>query len=119
MFSLFGNSQVPVEFESRKQLLTYSNIALWDVLESCEREGSLDTNIRNAVANNIPALLASHPAIRTIVFNGKESHRLYTREFGKEIALPHLVMPSTSPANTMKLERKLENWSHLKKLLEQ
>lgn len=119
MFSLFGDLPVPIDFELRKQLLIDSNISLWDVLASCEREGSLDTNIRNAVANDILTLLASYPNIKLIVFNGKESHRLFTKTFGSQITLPQIVMPSTSPANTMKLERKLENWSHLKKLLEQ
>lgn len=112
MFSLFQQLPVPTDFESRKKILTDNHIALWDVLESCERKGSLDTNIKNGIPNKIPELLAEFPNIKAIVFNGKESHRLFTRTFGNKISLPQIVMPSTSPANTMKFEVKLREWKN-------
>ncbi|WP_363331696.1 DNA-deoxyinosine glycosylase [Flavobacterium sp.] len=113
MFSIFAELPVPPDFESRKQLLIDNGIALWDVLETCEREGSLDTNIKNSVPNKIPELLAENPNIKAIFFNGKESHRLFTKAFGNTIPLPQFVMPSTSPANTMKFEEKLLKWKSL------
>lgn len=116
MFSLFADLPVPDDFESRKRLILENRLALWDVLESCEREGSLDSNIKNAVPNRIPELLDTHPTIKTIVFNGKESHRLFTKTFGNTIVKQQLVMPSTSPAYTMKFVEKLEIWSRIKSL---
>ncbi|MBD3583029.1 DNA-deoxyinosine glycosylase [Flavobacterium selenitireducens] len=116
LFSLFAELPVPDHFESRKSLLIENRLALWDVLESCERQGSLDSKIRNGIPNRIPELLESHQKIRAIVFNGKESHRLFTRTFGSEIDKPQLVMPSTSPAFTMKFEEKLALWSRIKSL---
>lgn len=113
MFSLFGSLPVPGKFEDRVALLLKNHIALWDVLESCEREGSLDIHIKNHIENNIPALLATHPSIHTIVFNGKESHKFFVRKFGKEIPLRHFVMPSTSPANTVGFEKKLSAWKEI------
>jgi len=116
MFSLFGQLPVPTDFESRKKLMLENHVALWDVLESCERKGSLDSNIKNALPNRIPELLESHPTIGALIFNGKESHKLFTRNFGSQILKPQLIMPSTSPANTMKFETKLEAWSAIRGL---
>lgn len=117
LFTLFDELPVPPEFELRKKLLIENGIALWDVLESCHREGSLDSNIKNGIPNKIRELLAAYPNIKTVVFNGKESHRLFVKTFGDSIVLPQIVMPSTSPANTMKFETKLESWSIIKKYL--
>ncbi|NUY79824.1 DNA-deoxyinosine glycosylase [Flavobacterium sp. MAH-1] len=118
LFSLFDELPVPSEFELRKKLLIENGIALWDVLESCHREGSLDSNIKNGIPNKIRELLAAYPNIKAVVFNGKESHRLFVKTFGDSISLPQIVMPSTSPANTMKFETKLESWSVIKKYLD-
>lgn len=117
MFTLFGSLPVPPDFESRKNLLLDNGIAIWDVLESCEREGSLDSKIRNGKPNKIPELLALHPKIKTLIFNGKESHKIFARTFGDTISLPGVVMPSTSPANTMTFDRKLSEWAMLKTLV--
>ncbi|RZJ70675.1 DNA-deoxyinosine glycosylase [Flavobacterium sp.] len=110
MFSLFSKLPVPPDFESRKKILIANDIALWDVLESCERAGSLDSNIKNGIPNKIPELLENHPNIKALIFNGKESHKIFVKTFGSSISLPQIVMPSTSPANTMKFDMKLENW---------
>jgi len=110
LFSLFAELPVPTDFESRKKILREKGIALWDVLESCERKGSLDSNIRNGIPNKIPELLASYPNIKALFFNGKESHKIFVKTFGDSIPLPQIVLPSTSPANTMKFESKLLEW---------
>jgi hypoxanthine-DNA glycosylase len=113
MFTLFAELPVPPEFEHRKRVLMENDIALWDVLESCERHGSLDSNIKNGIPNRIPELLQDHPNIKALIFNGKESHKIFKKTFGDAISLPQLVMPSTSPAYTMKFESKLEAWSEI------
>lgn len=113
MFSLFGQETVPELFSQKVQLLRENHIALWDVLQHCEREGSLDSNIKNQVENDIPSLLATHPKIKTIVFNGQQSHKFFLKKFGMIKGIQYLVMPSTSPAHTMKFENKRKAWSAL------
>jgi hypoxanthine-DNA glycosylase len=110
MFSLFSELPVAEDFEDKKKLLGQNNIALWDVLKNCEREGSLDTNIKNHVENDIEGLLAEYPNIRKILFNGKESYKYFQRKFGTIENVGIIVLPSTSPANTIKFEKKLEAW---------
>lgn len=111
IFSLFSEQPVSEHFADKVQLVQQNNIALWDVLENCEREGSLDTNIKNHKENDILGLLAKHPNIKTIVFNGKQSEKYFLRKFGVIKDIQFHQMPSTSPAYTMKLEEKLKLWS--------
>lgn len=113
MFSLLSELPVPEKFEDKIKLLQQNNIALWDVLAYCQREGSLDSNIKNQVENDILGLLASHPKIKTIVFNGQQAQKFFKRKFGQPVGIEFYVMPSTSPAHTMKFETKLAAWSQI------
>lgn len=82
-------------------------LGLWDVYASCEREGSLDSAIRNPVVNNIAALKLPH--LVALAHNGGESfkHARHTSTLG----LPVYKLPSTSPANaSWSFERKLHAW---------
>lgn len=111
LFALLEQSPVPESFDQKKEILYKHRIALWDVLANCEREGSLDSNIKNQVENDIPGLLAQHPTIKTIAFNGQQSHRFFIRKFGTIPGIDFYVLPSTSPAYTMKLEAKIAAWA--------
>lgn len=108
---LYNSNEIPTDYEDRKNILLQNNIALWDVLEFCEREGSLDIAIKNPKPNAILNLLAEQPSISRIIFNGKESHKLFMKYFGILENITYRIVPSTSPANTMKFETKFENWS--------
>ena len=110
MYTLFAELPVADEFETKIALLQRNNIGLWDVLEACERKGSLDINIKNQTENDIRGLLHKHPKIRKILFNGKESFRFFVKKFGEPMDIEHHVMPSTSPANTTSFDKKLEAW---------
>lgn len=103
-----------LEYEARLDVLKRAGIALWDVLSTCEREGSLDSAIRAEVANDFGAFLATHPKIRSILFNGAKAEQSFKRH-----ALPALTqtgltlyrLPSTSPANMSQDESaKLGAW---------
>jgi len=88
----------------RLQRLTTAGIALWDVLATCERKGSLDSAIRNdtAVANDFAGFLAAHAAIRTVLFNGakaEDSFRRFVMGSVRDLDLAYRRLPSTSPAN--------------------
>ncbi|NHM07467.1 DNA-deoxyinosine glycosylase [Flavobacterium sp. CYK-4] len=110
LFTVFSDGIVPENFEFKVQLIKENRIVLWDVLANCEREGSLDVNIKNHQENDIPGLLQEFPGIRKILFNGKESHRYFMKKFGNLDGIEFHVMPSTSPANTVKFEEKLKSW---------
>lgn len=110
MYTIFSDGIVPEAFSQKVALLAAHNIALWDVLAHCERKGSLDSNIKNQVENDILGLLSEYPKIRKILFNGKESHRFFIKKFGPIPGVSLEVMPSTSPAYTLKFGEKLEIW---------
>jgi len=67
-------------YDARIDALRRSGVALWDVLKECEREGSLDSNIREPVPNEIAQLVADQPTIRLIACNGGTAFR-YFRKF--------------------------------------
>ncbi|MDY4611333.1 MAG: DNA-deoxyinosine glycosylase [Sphaerochaetaceae bacterium] len=96
-------------YEDKRELLISHHIALWDVVQACEREGSLDCAIMSPVPNDIAGFLASHPDLKLVCFNGKAASSLYRRYVG---LFPDMIefkeLPSTSPANTMPFERKFE-----------
>lgn len=114
MQALFG---IPLNapYPERIAGLQQNQIALWDVLHSCERLGSLDSAIKNAVPNDFSALLASTPGLKVIAFNGKKSAEWFERWVGLEASgLQKLVLPSTSPAVALIFEKKLAAWSALR-----
>lgn len=111
MYTLFDTLPVSDSFEEKIQLLQKNKIGLWDVLENCERKGSLDIYIKNHKENDFETLFKQYPTIHTIVFNGKESHKYFIKKFGQIEGITYYVMPSTSPANTMSFENKLKIWS--------
>ena len=111
MYTLFDTLPVSDSFEEKIQLLQKNKIGLWDVLENCERKGSLDIHIKNHKENDFEMLFKQYPEIHTIVFNGKESHKYFIKKFGQIEGITYYVMPSTSPANTMSFENKLKIWS--------
>ena len=111
MYTLLDNLPISEIFEEKIQLLQANNIGLWDVLENCERKGSLDIHIKNQKENDFETLFKEFPGISKIVFNGKESHKYFLKKFGQIKGITYYVMPSTSPANTMCFEKKLKIWS--------
>ena len=84
-------------------------LAIWDVYAGCEREGSLDSAIRDAELSDLPGLVRQVPTLRAIAHNGGESarHMRITQALG----LPVVQLPSTSPANaSWSFDRKLAAW---------
>ena len=116
MFYLF-DSEFSTDYSTRLELLKTNKVALWDVIESCERRGSLDTAIKNEIDNNILELIENHPNIKTIFCNGQKSYKNLLKILGKNFKIPILVLPSTSPLHTVKFEEKLERWKVIKDFL--
>lgn len=99
------------DYESKKQCMEKHGVAIWDVIATCEREGSLDSAIRNVVVNDVISFLDQHPSIECILCNGKKSFELFERHFKTQIAVPVVCLPSTSNANrTIKEEVLFATW---------
>ena len=97
IFELF-NEKFTKDYDERIKILEKHHIALWDVIDTCERKGSLDSEIRNEEANKIEELLQNFPNIKAIFCNGQKSHKNLQKILGKKFRLPIIVLPSTSPA---------------------
>ena len=103
-------------YDRRIEALKRARIALWDVLKSCAREGSLDSRIDNdsLVANDFRGFFRRHPRITHVFFNGAKAEACYRRcveVTGDFPALEFQRLPSTSPAHAaMSYRRKLEAW---------
>jgi len=104
-------------YEVRVAALRAHGIALWDVLKSCRREGSLDADVveSSIVPNAFPSFLRTHPQIRTVCFNGTKAeqsfHRYVLPKLGPLGDLAYYLLPSTSPARaTMTRAQKLAAW---------
>lgn len=109
MGTLFGFDPL-LPYPVRLEKLREGRVALWDVLECCERPGSLDGSIRNPKPNDIAGLVAALPAVRKIICNGSASGR-YLGKFFPEIGIPVEVLPSTSPAAARySFAEKLARW---------
>ena len=101
----------PEDIPGRVALLERHDIALWDVLESCEREGSLDSAIREPAVNDFGKLFDRCPKIDRVLFNGDTAERLFLKHGAAFLAGREWArMPSTSPAYTLSYERKLALW---------
>ena len=118
MGDLFGAGP-QLDYLSRLQKLNDNHIALWDVIQTCLRPGSLDSAIlaTGMAINDFNGFFKKHPHIRRVYFNGQKAAALY-----KKKVLPGLggdyeyrVLPSTSPANAASsYAAKLAAWSVIK-----
>lgn len=122
VFSLFGKEPDP-DYEDRIAFLKERKIALWDVIESCERKGSLDTSIQHERTNDLNGLFRCHPDIGLVVFNGIKAERSFwtnaSLDSSIERRLKFITLPSTSPANTTRAEVKRTEWMRIRTYLEE
>lgn len=109
IFELF-NEEFTEDYSERLNVLKKHHIAVWDVIDSCERKGSLDSEIKNEEANQIAELLEKYPNIKAIFCNGGKSYKNLQKILGKNYQLPVFLLPSTSPLHTISFEKKLEEW---------
>ena len=92
------NEKFPETKEEKIKLILKNNIAIWDVLDSCEIEGASDSTIKNPKPNNLNRII-NNSQIKTIFVNGKKAESLYKKFCEKEAKIPCIYLPSTSPAN--------------------
>ncbi len=105
------NRDLPLDIESKRKLLLEADIAVWDVVASCDIAGSSDSSIKNVIPNDLNVILKKSN-IRKIYVNGKTAEKFYNKYILKNIKIPAECLPSTSPANAVWTEQKLvEKWS--------
>ena len=105
------DEEPPRTTEKKKDFLIRNHIALWDVIGSCDIEGSSDSSIRNVQVNDISKILTNSD-IKAIYLNGKKAYHLYQQYLEPTINREGICLPSTSPANAAwRLERLKQAWS--------
>jgi double-stranded uracil-DNA glycosylase len=95
-------------YEKRLEALLTHGIGLWDVIGKCERAGSLDSNIRSARQNDFDRVRGIAKRLRRVCFNGKTAAKFEPLFAGW--GYETVVLPSSSPANTLAFKAKLDAW---------
>ena len=104
------DAELPQTVEDKKKLILDNHFALWDVIHSCDVDGSADSSIKNVVPNDISVILNNSEVSRIFV-NGKKAKSLYKKYLEKETGITAVCLPSTSPANAAWSEDRLtEYW---------
>ena len=102
-----------LSYSDRVRVLARRKVAVWDVLQLCQREGSLDAAIRDEVPNDFATFFAAHPNIRRIGLNGGKAAASFQRHAAlhQPASAEAVVLPSTSPAYaSLNLEAKCALW---------
>ena len=106
--------EVPQTIEEKKAMLLANHIAVWDVIKSCEIEGSSDASIRDVIPNDLSEILKIAD-IQTIYTNGGKAYELYYKYIYPVNGIKAHKLPSTSPANAgYSLDRLKEAWAEIK-----
>lgn len=100
-------------YKQKKQFLLRNGIALWDVVKSCERQGSLDANIKRAIVNDFPSFFNEHPKINRVFFNGRTAYDIFKKHVGFTDDRTYTYLYSTSPAHAVPFSVKLDNWRQI------
>ena len=104
------NDSIPNTVDEKRTMLLKNNIALWDVIASCDIIGSSDSSIKNVVANDISVILNS-AKIEKIIVNGKTAEKYYNKYIKPKINREAVCLPSTSPANaSWSFEKLVNEW---------
>ena len=111
--ALFGEN-VPKDIPQKRAFLLRNHIALWDVAEKCEIEGSSDASIR-AVSVNDLAPIFEGADIAHVFANGKTAFQLYQKYAFPQTERACVCLPSTSPANcAVSFEKLLKAWEKVR-----
>lgn len=113
LLALLLQEEAPQDYAAKQALLHKHHVALWDTLGYCERDGSLDSNIKNEAPNAVVELAGELPHLQAVVCNGGKAGAAFKKYFAKK--MPERVrifyLPSTSPANArLRLENLAEHW---------
>ena len=96
LLAMLCHETSPENWDARRAMLRQHGIALWDVIERCDREGSTDARIRNPVVSDVPALLRQYPNICAVALNGSLAAKLFAAN-RVPLSIKIFPLPSTSP----------------------
>lgn len=114
----FLGTETPKSISQKRQMLLENNIAIWDVVGSCDISNSSDMSIKNVVPNDIGIIL-ENADIKAIYANGKTAEKLYNKYLLEKTGKSITPLPSTSPANAAFSKEKLvDAWKIIKEDLE-
>lgn len=106
--------QIPNTIKDKTKMLLNLKIAVWDVIGSCEIEGSADSTIKQVTPNDISTLLEK-TNIKRIFVNGNTAKKHYDKYVKGTIGVDAICLPSTSPANAIfTLEKLIDAWQIIK-----
>lgn len=101
---------IPETVDEKREFLLKNGIAVWDVIASCDIEGSSDSSIKNVIPNDIDIIL-KNAKIEKIFVNGKTALKFYNKYLRNTLGREALWLPSTSPANAAwSIEKLIEEW---------
>lgn len=110
VLSAVFNANLPQNLDEKKEFLSKFNIALFDVIKTCQISGSSDLSIKNAVPNDISQIL-KNSQISKIYTNGATASKLYQKHIFPKTNINAISLPSTSPANAkFSLKKLVECW---------
>lgn len=98
MGDIYGASP-HLPYEERLRILKNKGIAVWDVLQSCVRQGSMDSNIKDATPNNFTEFFIEHSTIRKVVFDSAKAEELFLKSQAPFPRIQFFRVPSPSPAH--------------------
>lgn len=107
----FNEGKQFADYTHKLKILAANKIGLWDVLNTCEREGSLDASIKSYTFNELGRLFEDFPNIKKVIFNGQDSYKYFKSLAINNGGKQYHQLTSTSSANTHKtVEKKAEEW---------
>lgn len=113
MLSVLLREDEPLRYEDKKNMLLRHHIALWDTLSFCERDGSLDSAIKNEQPNAVCEFLEMYLQITAVFCNGGKAAAAFKKYFAGKLSKNTAVffLHSTSPANAcMNLDALANEW---------
>ena len=103
-----GQPLTDLDYAAKQAAVLRAGMAIWDVYGSCARQGSLDSAIREASANDFRRLKKLAPHLQRVCFNGQEAGKQAPRLAA--MGYQTCILPSTSPAYTLAFSAKLAAW---------
>ena len=111
LYALF-DEELSHDYNEKRNFLKRHKIAVWDVLSHCEREGSLDSKIKNEIPNNFRTFYKDNPHLKNVLFSSKKASAYYDKYVGRREGMHYDILPSPSGANATKsFADKLKIWS--------
>ena len=108
---VIGEDITTLDYSTRVKKLQEHKIGIWDVLFASERDGSLDSNIKNEEINDFSNLKNVAPNLRLICFNGKKAGEF--EEIIRGHGIETKIIPSSSGANRRFSDKRIMEWKSI------